>query len=733
MINFTNNRKFVEKEFEEAKWDLNSGLSVEDLTIKSKKYMEYNSTLSMPIIRANIFKIILENAQIEINPHSIFADKINTGVKYSGTSGGFSSPDFYERAIFQKVRDKVLRENFKDDYEHMLQGMEIGVGFSWNDFWHTVPDWNNVLNLGFVGILNKAKKCKEEFLKKGNITSEKLDFYNGVIITFEAIINYLHRLYNESLKYDIPEYSQAILHLTQKAPETLYQVMLMTVLFVCMEEIGCERARSLGPIDLLYYPYYKKELEKGTPLEDIKSMFQFLFMRYNAAKRFAQQPFVLGGGDENGKDRTNELSHHILNWYDELNIFNPKIHIRYHANIDEKLMLKALDMIRRGNSSICIMNDEMVFKGYEKIGINRKDACNYVPLGCYEPIILGKEEAEIGAAWLNMGKAIEFTFSGGKDVKTGIQYNSKTPENFSTYEEFYNAFLTHVNEIINFSMKHILQQGSISSKINPSLIYSASFTQCLEKGMDVHDWPLEYNNASIKCFAMATVVDSLMMVKKYVFDLKKITYAEMREAILNNWKGYESLRTEIRKDGEKYGNNLENPDNILKDFTKHLYKLVVGKPTGRKGVFRLGTDSITQNVKAGSKTWATPDGRLNADPVSKNLASSGGQDRKGILGLMNSLTKIDQAMLLDSAVLDFMVHPSAVQGNKGLIAFYDVIKTYFKNGGMALQGNIVDVETLKKARENPEEYKTLQIRVCGWNEYFVYMNPQMQDTFINEG
>ena len=150
-------------------------------------------------------------------------------------------------------------------------------------------------------------------------------------------------------------------------------------------------------------------------------------------------------------------------------------------------------------------------------------------------------------------------------------------------------------------------------------------------------------------------------------------------------------------------------------------------------MFRLGTDSITQNIKSGIKTWATPDGRLNGDPVSKNLAATGGQDRKGILGLMNSLTKIDQAALLDSAVTDFMVHPSAVQGNKGLIAFYNIIKTYFKNGGMALQGNIVDVETLKKARENPDEYKTLQIRVCGWNEYFVYMNPQMQDTFINEG
>ena len=727
-MNFTQNRRFIENEFQEAKWDLSSGLSVEELSEVIEQYMKKHTELSMPVLRANIFKIILENAQIEINPNTIFADKINTGVVYRGSA----SIDLFDRVVFQPTRDKVLRENYKDDYEFMLQGKDIGVGFSWTDFWHTVPDWNNIISLGFTGMLEKAIKCRDEKIRNGSITDEMLNFYDGVIISFEAIINYLNRLYKASLKYDIPEYSNAILHLTKKAPDTLYQVMLMSVLYVYMEEIGCERARSLGPIDILYYPYYKKELEKGTSVEKIKEMFQYFFIHYSAAKRFAQQPFVLGGSDSEGNDTTNELSLLILDWYDELNILNPKIHIRYHKNIEKDLMLKVLDMIRRGNSSICILNDEVVFKAYEKLGISRHDAAKYVPLGCYEPIIMGKEEAEIGAAWLNMAKAIEFVFSGGKDVRNGIQYHSKTSDNFESYEDFYKAFLYHVDEIVSFSMKHILQQGTLSTKINPSSIYSATFSQCLEEGKDVHEWPLEYNNVSIKCFGLATVVDSLMMVKKYIFDLKKVTYAQMREAILNNWVGYEELRSQIKKDEEKYGNNLSEPDCIMKEFVDHLWNMVESKETGRNGVFRLGTDSIFYNVKMGNLTWATPDGRCDGDPVSKNLTATGGQDRKGITGIMNSLSKLDQATLLDSAILDFVVHPTAVQGNKGLEAFYNIIKTYFKNGGTAVQGNIVDVETLKKARENPEDYKTLQIRVCGWNEYFVYMNPQMQDTFINE-
>lgn len=727
-MKFSINKKYIKNEFQEANWDINSGLSPEQLSKKIEGYINKAEGMPMELLRANIFKIILENAQIEINPNTIFADKINTGVSYETTA----SPDIYERVVFQPIRDRVLRENCKNDYEHMLSGKNIGVGFAWTDFWHTVPDWNNIISLGFVGILNKAIACKEAKINEGSITEKERNFYDGVIISFKAIISYLHRLYNASLNYNIPEYSKAILHLTKRAPETLYQVMLMSVLYVYMEEIGCERARSLGPIDVLYYPYYKKELENDTPIDEIKSMFQYFFIHFDAAKRFAQQPFVLGGCDIDGNDRTNELSMLILDWYDELNIFNPKIHIRYHKNINKNLMLKALNMIRHGNSSICILNDEVVFKGYEKIGIPLTDAVNYVPLGCYEPIIMGKEEAEIGAAWLNMSKAIEFTFSGGRDIKTGIQLHCKTPDDFSTFDEFYKTFIYHADEIVSFAMKHILQQGMLSTQINPSPIYSATFTQCLERGMDVHEWPLEYNNVSVKCFGLATVVDSLMMVKKYVFDLKEVTYTQMREAILNNWKGYEELRVKIKKDDGKYGNNLDEPDRLMKDIVDHFWDLLENRETGRNGVFRLGTDSIFYNVKMGNNTWATPDGRCFGDPVSKNLTATGGQDRNGITGLMNSLTKLEQDKNLDSAVLDFVLHPSAVQGDKGLEAFYNLIRVYFKNGGTAVQGNIMDIETLKKAQENPEEYKTLQIRVCGWNEYFVDMSPEMQATFINE-
>ena len=645
--------------------------------------------------------------------------------------GYLAGADIFARVLFNPTRDKVLSEKLTEDYDHMKTGNRIGVGFAWNDFWHTVPDWNNILSLGFAGILAQTLEYKQKAIESGNCTQDMLHFYDSIIICYQAIIKYYKRVYAMSLSYDIPAYSESILSLTVNPPQNLYQAMLMSIMFLYMEEIGPERARSLGPIDRLYYPFYQKDLESGVSPEDITEMFRFFFLHFTATKRFAQQPFTIGGADENGNTYANELTWLILNTYDELNIFDPKIHFRYHKGMDDALMLKVLDMIRRGNSSICILNDEVIIKGYEKLGVPRKDAAKYVVLGCYEPIIMGKEEAEIGASWLNMAKPLEFAFNSGKDILTGIQYGPETPADFADFDAFYEAFLQQLTSIVNFSMKNIVDQGKLSNLINPSPLYSSTFTQCLAAGKDVHDYPLEYNNISIKCFALATVVDSLMMVKKYVFDLKEITFAQMKDAILNNWEGYEDLRTKLLKDPEKYGNNLPAPDELMVKIVNHLISLVKAMELDRQGHVRLGMDSITKNVLFGKNTAATPDGRHHCDMVSKNLCPVNGMDHKGLTAYMNSMLKLDHTELLDSGILDFMVHPSAIQGKKGLNDFYSLVKSYFHRGGFALQGNMIDTDVLKDAQLHPENYPTLQVRVCGWNEYFVNMSREHQDIFIN--
>ena len=129
---------------------------------------------------------------------------------------------------------------------------------------------------------------------------------------------------------------------------------------------------------------------------------------------------------------------------------------------------------------------------------------------------------------------------------------------------------------------------------------------------------------------------------------------------------------------------------------------------------------------------ATPDGRRAGEILSKNLCATVGQDKNGITALIQSATVIDHSRFPNGTVLDVVLHPSAVAGEDGLSAFYSILKTYIARGGFALHGNVFSAEELKKAQQNPEKYKNLQVRVCGWNAYFVNLSKAEQDAFIKQ-
>ena len=728
-MSFADNRQYIEDKFYKAKYDNSTGIPSETIRTELHKMIDAKEENEPEqLFRARLYAYVLDNARLSMNTKTPFPIMIDFGIDYSyfASQPVYSDVTYRRRDIaFQKYmpEDAIIRENWE----------RCGLASMWNDFWHTVPDWNNVIKYGFSGILKNAEDKKKSLLDCGIYEDKQIHFLDSVIISFKAMIRTMERMYEYSLKFDMSEFSECLKNITYNPPKTLYEVLQLQVLFLYFEELGLERARSLGPVDRLWYPFYKSDLECGKyTLEEIKEYLRFFFIHYTASKRFAQQPMCLGGRNENGKTFVNDLTYLILDVYDEMNIYDPKIHFRYHKGIDDKIMLKILDMIRRGNSSLCILNDETVFEGYRRMGIPMHDAENYVPLGCYEPIIMGKEEAEIGAVWMSFAKILELCIYDGYDKINDIRLLPEIKGDISTFDGFFDKFISYLDFCIDYSIKNVEMQGDICTDCNPSPIYSATFTSCMEKAADIHEYSADYNNLSVKLYALATTVDSLVMLKKYVYDKKRITPEEISKVMADNWNGFEELRASVLRDSERYGNNLELPDKIMLEIINHLREKYAYKKLRRGGVLRLGTDSINKCISCGKLTGATFDGRLCGEPLSKNLRSVDGYDKKGITAHIQSLLKIDAADFIDSATFDFILHPSAVSGEDGLCAFKGLTDSYFKNGGFALQGNILNAEMLKKAKENPDKYKTLQIRVCGWNEYFVRLSKEMQDTFITQ-
>ena len=724
---FFENRPLIENEFEDAEFDPSTGIDPAILYENLKKMSDTPTDTPRPIVHAKLFSYLLDNVQLQINENTPFSVKLNFGIDYI---------DFATNCILQKaisnVKSQTPKEKLPNEYEQFSKFAAVGLKWMTVDFTHTVPNWPYLLENGFAGILRNAQESKQRFLNNENYKNGQIVFLDSVIICYEAIIRLLSRIYEYSLGFNAPKFSECIQNLMTRPPKTLYEVMMFSVLYVYFEETGVERARSLGPIDRLYYPYFENDKKSGSTETELAELFRYYFIHFTAAKRFAEEPFTMCGSDKDGNDLTNELSHLILDVYDEMGIYDPKIHIRCHKTMDEKILKKAVSMIRGGHSSICLINDEAVFKGYEKIGIPREDSQHYVISGCYEPIIMGMEEAEICAMRFNTVKCVEFALNGGKDIMTGTQVGYESPLDIESFYELLSIFLKQLDYCTDFGLDFIEKQGRYSTSMNPSPIYSASFPECIEKGMDVHEYPLKYNNLSLKHHGIATTVDSLMAIKKYVYDLKEISLADMRTALLQNWHGFEELQDKIVMDKEKYGNNLDAPDKIMTTILEHLSNRYCGKRLERGGRVRLGLDSVYHCIKHGEKTSATPNGRNAKKVISKNLCATDGMDRGGITAYMQSVLKIVSASFLDGVPFDFILHPSAVEGEKGLDDFVSLVKIFLACGGFAMQGNVISREILKEAQLNPEKYATLQVRVCGWNEYFVKLNKIKQDMFIKQ-
>lgn len=263
---------------------------------------------------------------------------------------------------------------------------------------------------------------------------------------------------------------------------------------------------------------------------------------------------------------------------------------------------------------------------------------------------------------------------------------------------------------------------------------SATIPSCLEKAKDAMGGGAVFSGNSILFGFMADIADSLTNIKKYVFDSKRLTLAELRDILDKDFEGDEKLRMILLADRDKYGNNKELPDSIAKEISEFVCSKVCGRDSSKErgGKWTVGYHVARQSYDQAPKTASSPNGRLKGEELSKNLSASMGMNREGATAAILSVTKIDATAFINDAPLDLGLLPSAVKGKDGLEAMHGLLSTFVKRGGHALHINVFDADTLRAAQKEPEKYSDLQIRVCGWNVLFNNINKVEQDGFIRQ-
>ena len=75
-----------------------------------------------------------------------------------------------------------------------------------------------------------------------------------------------------------------------------------------------------------------------------------------------------------------------------------------------------------------------------------------------------------------------------------------------------------------------------------------------------------------------------------------------------------------------------------------------------------------------------------------------------------------------------------VSDNEGVLGMYidNFSKAFMKNGGLEIILNVIDLEKLKGAVDNPEkpEYQDIVVKVTGYSAYFVSMEKEFRKEFV---
>ncbi len=750
---FRIDRAEIENRRDNLRFEPDSGMAPEELIRGCERIAA--SDKPRALIKAELLCYIFENARLELSCASLFADRID------------------HNGIIEKVRrgwSAVYSERFGELLSQTAIGNRRGAYSGYDDFGHTCPDWESLLSLGLRGCAERLGEARLQCQKKLTI-QDKLNsqdglynqdelhsqnglhnqsglhsqfelhsqdtprredieksmiFYQSCETAYRGLIRLCERFSLLAGRLGSNRMRDCFAALAEREPRTLYEAMqLIALVYRTITHVECEPVRSLGRLDKLLLRYCRAERD-----EDVRELFRYFLVRFWDKSIPANIPLTLGGCDIASDPEIARLDILILDVYHSLDIPSPKIQLRVGDNTPDEVIDKALELIIGGTSSLVLCNDNTVISGLEGLGHTHADAVDYVMIGCYEPSSMGREVSCTCNGRVSLAKAVETALNGGCDLMTGERLGPECRLEFDSFDELYCEVKRQAAAFAERSAERTTALESLYPYVNPSPLLSGSMSCCIDSGRDVYEGGARYNFSSVNIFGTATAADSLAAIKRLVFDERRLTLAELREILKADWSGHEKLRLICRQRMPKYGCGDSEVDRIASELLHSTAKVLNGRPNGRGGSFRAGAFSIDWRIEYGGRTAASADGRHSGDPLSKNLCASDGCDRGGVTAMITSACVIDSTELVNGAVLDLVLHPTAVEGDDGLTAMRGLVKTFMKGGGAEIQFNIFSPETLRDAQAHPEQYSTLQVRLCGWNVFFVDLSRAEQDEFI---
>mgnify|MGYP004518550991 CR=1 FL=1 len=637
--------------------------------------------------------------------------------------------------------------------------------YFYNGVGHVTVKYDKVLAVGYKGILEeiRAEKAKQNVGDADFNT--KRAFLDAAEMSCEAVITYARRYArlalemleketDENRKRELAIIARNCSRVPENGASNFYeacQSFWFVQMLLQVESSG--HSISPGRFDQYMYPYYKKDIESGEITKEFaQELLDCIWVKLNdlnkirdaaSAEGFAGyslfQNLIAGGQNIYGEDATNDLSYMCLEATLHVMLPAPSMSVRVWNKSPHDFLIKAAKVTRTGVGLPAYYNDEVIIPSLLSRGLTIEDARDYGIIGCVEPQKAGKTWGWHDAAFFNMCRVLELTFSNGRDTDgTQVGIASGNIDTFKTFDDFFEAYKKQMKYCISLLVNADNAIDVAHAERCPLPYLASMVDDCIKRGKTPEQGGAIYNFTGPQGFGIANVADSMFAIRTLVFEQKKYTLHEIKDALDNNFgldggenaQKYAAIREDILS-LDKYGNDDDNVDMLARRAAYTYTKQIQDFKNPRGGQFQAGLYPVSANVPLGAQTGATPDGRYAHKPVADGVSPSAGFDTHGPTASANSVAKLDHGIASNGTLFNMKFHPSALEGDSGLESFVALVRGYFDQKGSHMQFNVVSRETLRDAQKNPDKYRSLVVRVAGYSALFTTLSKSLQDDIIN--
>lgn len=672
---------------------------------------------------------------------------------------------FWENNNLRARGEALLPDEVQVYMETGLFGMEgkLNAGDA-----HLAVNYERVLSVGLAGYEERVRACRAALDLTDPDAIDKNVFYKAVLVVIAAVRRFAGRyaaLAREMAEAEKDEARAAELRRIAETcervpyePARSFREAVQSVWFIQLilqiESNG--HSLSYGRFDQYMFPYYQADIASGAITRDeALELLTCLWIKtlsvnkvrsqahtFSSAGSPMYQNVTIGGQTTDKRDAVNDLSFLVLQSVAQTRLTQPNLTVRYHAGLNKEFYDECIEVMKLGFGMPALNNDEVIIPSFIKWGVAEEDAYNYSAIGCVETAVPGKWGYRCtGMSYVNFPRMLLCVMNDGVDVTTGKRFAKGygSFRDMKSYDELMEAWDKTIREITRASVIVENAIDKASERDVPDVLCSALTDDCIGRGKTIKEGGAVYDFISGLQVGIANMADSLAAIKKLVFDERRITPAELADALETDFAGEkgEQIRQMLVNDAPKYGNDDDSVDQLVVDAYDSYIDEIKKYPNTRHGrgpiggIRYAGTSSISANVGQGMGTMATPDGRHAHEPLAEGCSPAHNADTHGPTAVFKSVSKLPTEKITGGVLLNQKVTPATLATERNKQKLEMLISAFFDRlHGYHVQYNVVDRATLIDAQEHPERHKDLIVRVAGYSAFFNVLSRATQDDII---